>query len=192
MCLAILKPAGAVIPDDALREGWISNPDGGGYGYVNDEGNIVTRKGFFKLREFVQAYKEDAEKFPGSPFLVHFRIATMGTKGPENTHPFALENAIMIHNGTLSGTDAKYNEGKSDTALFAEKFSKDLTFDFVYANKTQLDSSLDYNKVAILYKDKRWLIINERSGVWDGDVWYSNRSYVKSNYHWYNEGFYDD
>lgn len=194
MCLAILKPAGRDIPEEALREGWISNPDGGGYGFVDKEGKPTVRKGFFKLREFMEAYKVDVQENADSPFLVHFRIATMGTKGPENTHPFVIDNGLMIHNGTLSGTGAVYGTGKSDTAMFADRFSKDMTFDFVYANKEELNKNLDYNKLVFLYSDKRWVILNEGLGVWDNDVWYSNRTYLRSNYNaqWYTEGWYYD
>lgn len=180
MCLAILQPAGKVVPQNNIREGWISNPDGGGYGFVDAKGELVIRKGFFKLKEYADSYQQDVNDNKDSPFLLHFRIATMGTKGPENTHPFAIEDGILIHNGTLSGTGAVYNVGKSDTALFAELFSKDLSFNFVHKHKTELNASLDYNKVAILYKDKRWSIINEAIGVWDDNIWYSNRTYITS------------
>lgn len=191
MCLAILKTAGAIIPDDHLKEGWISNPDGGGYGFV-DKGKIVVRKGFPKWKEFAEAYDKDSKQYTETPFLVHFRICTMGTKGVDNTHPFEIEDGILIHNGTISGTGAKYGEGKSDTAIFAETFSKDLSFDFVHANKQDLGRSLDYNKIAILYKDKRFSIINESDGHWLNGVWYSNYGYSKRGYSPYYGGMYGD
>lgn len=177
MCLAILKPAKATLPTAHIRNGWISNPDGGGYGFVRD-GKVVIRKGFSKLKEFEEAYVADSEQYKDSPFLVHFRICTMGTRGEDNTHPFPIDDGILIHNGTITGTKAVYGQGKSDTALFAEQFSKDLTFDFIMKNKTELNSSLTYNKVAILYTDKRYAIINEGDGYWVDDVWYSNKSYA--------------
>lgn len=177
MCLAILKPAAGVVPLDRLRNGWISNPDGGGYGYVHN-GKSVIRKGFDKLKEFTDAYAADAAQFSTSPFLIHFRIRTMGAKDADNTHPFQIENGILIHNGSLNGTGATYGTGKSDTALFAERFSKDLTYDFVHNNRTELSTALGYNKVAILYDDGRYTIINEKDGYWDNDVWYSNKTYT--------------
>lgn len=177
MCLAILKPAGKAIPDEHLRNGWLCNPDGGGYGYVNDEGEMVVRKGFRKLKEFIESYKKDAEKFKESPFLVHFRIRTMGANSDDNTHPFLMEHGMLIHNGTINGTGAVSGVGKSDTALFAETFSKDFTFDFLHCKKSDIEKALNYNKVAVLFKDKRWIILNDDIGRWDNDVWYSNGSY---------------
>lgn len=194
MCLAILKPAGKILPEDHIREGWISNPDGGGYGFVEEPGKIVVRKGFHKLKEFVDSYKADEEKYKDSPFLVHFRICTMGAKDDTNTHPFETEHGILIHNGTLTGTEAKYGAGKSDTALFAESFSKYLTFDFVYNHKKELDSALSHNKIALLYKDRRWIILNEDAGRWVEGIWYSNNGYLSSaSSHWnrYGDGYYE-
>lgn len=36
---------------------------------------------------------------------------------------------------------------------------------------------LDYNKVAILYKDNSYHILNMSKGEWKDDVWYSNPTY---------------
>lgn len=178
MCLAVLKPAKLVLPMDHFRNGWKANPDGGGYGFIDKDGNPVMRKGFMKLKAMEEAYEKDAEENNDSPFVVHFRIRTMGDKDEANTHPFPIENGMLIHNGSITGTAATYGNGKSDTALFAEAFAKDLTYDFVYKHKTELNTSLDWNKIVLLYKDKRYLIINEASGHWDRDIWYSNKTYT--------------
>lgn len=179
MCLAIVKPADATIPPDNFKQGWISNPDGGGYGFIDKNGNTVVRKGFSKLKEMEDAYAVDVKQYADSPFLVHFRICTMGAKDEDNTHPFSIENGLLIHNGTISGTAAVYGSGKSDTALFAESVSKHFTYDFVKQHAQELNDILSYNKVAVLFKDKRYAILNESKGYWDGGVWYSNRGYVR-------------
>lgn len=192
MCIAIVKPAGADIPIAHLSQGWISNPDGGGYGF-NVDGKAVIRKGYRKLKDFLAAYNADVKAHPESNFLVHFRIRSMGDKGAEHTHPYQIENGILIHNGTLTGTGAKWDSGPSDTRIFADRFSKNLSFDLIQNNKEKWNAALtSSNKVAILYDDGRYQIINEGSGVWNGDVWYSNRSFVQWNTNTSHYGMLDE
>lgn len=184
MCLAIFKPAGVELPEPSIRSGWIGNPDGGGYAFVK-EGSIVVRKNFGKLAEFYAAYKKDAEENAGSPFIVHFRIRSMGDRSLDNTHPFEFEHGVLIHNGTLTGTGARSLEGPSDTKLFADKFGKYLTYDNVEKYKKDFEEALDYNKIVLLYPDGRHHILNEDKGETDNKVWYSNSSYRAraGNYH---------
>lgn len=176
MCLAILKPAGVIVPDEHLRNGWIGNPDGAGYGYVKD-GKTVAVKGFGKLSKFMEAYKKDAEANPTSPFIIHFRIRSMGDSSAGNTHPFPIEGGLLIHNGTLSGTGAVYGAGPSDTALFADMFKSNLTFDFVQEHKDELNRICASNKLVMLYDNGTYQIVNDTLGVWVDGVWYSNNSY---------------
>lgn len=176
MCLAIVKPASVNLPVDHIRNGWIANSDGGGYGFVR-EGRAQIRKGFMKLKEFVTAYEKDLEDNPSSPFILHFRIGTDGAIGPENTHPFRIDTGILIHNGMLSGTAARRGTGPSDTALFVDKYKSNLNYDFVVKNKTKWNSALSSNKIAMLYDDGRYAIVNEALGWWVDGVWYSNQSF---------------
>lgn len=176
MCLAIVKPAGKDVPLEHLRQGWVSNPDGAGFGYVKD-GKAVSSKGFMKLKEFLEAYNMTVEAHPESNFLIHFRICSMGTISEDNTHPFHIENGLLIHNGTLTGTTAKYRDGPSDTKLFADMFKQNLSFDFVQKNKAEFDAALVGSKLAMLYDDNTYQIVNEKDGYWVDGVWYSNHSY---------------
>ena len=177
MCLAIFKQANVLIPDEALRSGWVSNPDGAGYAFAS-KGKIITSKGFTTLREFMEEYEKAAQKYKKCPGVVHFRIRSMGDKSKENTHPFPIMDGVMIHNGTLDGTGAIYGTGPSDTSKFADRFGKDLTFDFCEAVKDDWSRELGLsNKLVFLYKDGRHVIINEKAGYWREGVWYSNRTY---------------
>lgn len=188
MCIAIFKPAGVDIPIAHLSQGWICNPDGGGYGF-NVDGKAVIRKGYMKLKDFLASYNADVAAHPESNFLVHFRIRSMGAKGQENTHPYQIEKGILIHNGTLTGTGARGSDGPSDTQLFADRFSKNLDFDLIQNNKEKWNQALSSsNKIAILYDDGRYQILNEGSGVWQDGVWYSNRSFVS--WSGQNNGYY--
>lgn len=176
MCLAIVQPKGTKVPLEFLQQGWIANPNGGGYAFVHD-GKVAIRKGYMKLKDLLAAYSADLQSHPDSPFLIHFRITSLGETSAKFTHPFAIEGGAMIHNGTLSGTGAKNGEGPSDTAIFAERYAKNLTFDLIAKNRPDWDEALKYSKVATLYDDGRYQIINEQDGFWEDGVWYSNRSH---------------
>ena len=177
MCLAIFKPAKVSIPVEHLRDGWIANPDGGGYAFIH-KGKMVTKKGFTKLQEFLKSIEEDFKKHKGSPFVIHFRIRSAGDKSTENMHPFPIAGGVVIHNGTIQGTGAKYADGPSDTKLFAEKFKDNLTFKFTSEHKRELCEALgSWNKLVFLYETGNVVIVNEDKGVWRDDVWYSNYTF---------------
>lgn len=176
MCLAIFKPAKVKIPEERLSNGWISNPDGAGFAYV-DRGKVVVEKGFMNLKDFLAAYKKTTEKFKSSPFLVHFRIRSMGDKTADNTHPFRIKDGVMIHNGGFDGTGAQHQTGPSDTRLFAQRFGDLFTFETLDKHKKDFEEAIGWNKVAILYDDGKHIILNETKGEWVDDVWYSNFSW---------------
>jgi predicted glutamine amidotransferase len=176
MCLAIFKPADAVLPEDSIREGWLGNSDGGGYAFVH-KGKVVTRKGFKTLKDFLASYNIDSKKYKKSPFVVHFRIRSMGDRSAENTHPYPIAGGVLIHNGTLDGTGATYDKGESDTAKFCKMFGDKLTNEWVAAHKKELEQAVTYNKFVLLYDNGDTHIINESAGNWYEGVWYSNFSW---------------
>lgn len=178
MCLAIYKPGKLAIPVEHLRDGWIANPDGGGYAYIH-EGKVVINKGFVKLQEFLKSYESDFKKHKDSPFLIHFRIRSMGDKSEDNTHPFPIDGGAVIHNGSLQGTGAQYQQGPSDTRLFAEKFKSNLSFKFMNEHKGEFGQAVGaYNKLVFLYETGQVVIVNEDRGVWRNDIWYSNHTFT--------------
>ena len=176
MCLAIFKPAKVSIPPGNLDRGWQKNPDGAGFAYVH-KGKIHIVKGLMTLKEFRAAYDAASKKFKDSPFLIHFRVRSQGDKNAENTHPFMYKHGAMIHNGNIDGTGAVFGTGKSDTALFMEKFGDNLDYETLKDNKEDFDKALQWNKLVFLYPDKKHIIVNEKSGNWDNDVWYSTHAY---------------
>ena len=177
MCLAIFKPPGLEVIEARLKGGWQSNPGGAGFGYIKGK-KVHYEKGFMKLQDFLTAYYAAAKKYKKSPFIIHFRIPSMGHSGSENTHPFPFAHGALIHNGTIYGTGAAHGTGPSDTAKFTERYGPKLTFENVQANKRQIDLALGYNKVVILYNDGRHQILNEGEGAWMDGVWYSNRYFL--------------
>lgn len=176
MCLAIVLPAGKDVPREHLVKAWTSNPDGGGFA-VAHKGKVIIRKGFMKMQEFLTEFEKARKKHKEKNFLLHFRIRSQGDRLPENTHPYEYEHGVVIHNGTISGTGAVYGTGKSDTELFIERFGKDLDFETVRMHNKELSEALDYNKLAFLFPDGKFLILNEGKGVWDEGIWYSHGGY---------------
>jgi predicted glutamine amidotransferase len=189
MCIAILCTVGVQLPKDEAYESFKSNRNGAGFAYVDENGKVVAKKGFFEFDKFWDAYDESFKVYGStSPYLVHFRIATAGKLGEKNCHPFILKEGQcgLIHNGILwSGS---MNDELSDTAKFASD-----TADFlVQGDKmtTEMLSSLskivgNSNKIVLLYADRTYKIINENgySAHWNAakTIWYSNRTYENWN-----------
>lgn len=178
MCLAIYKPAGVTIPPEHIKQGWISNSDGGGFAYTDGK-KVKFSKGLMTLKDFEAAYNEAAEKFTESKFVLHFRIRSQGSREESNTHPFPFKHGVAIHNGTINGTGSRFGEGKSDTALFMEKFGDRFSHKLVVTAKTELEEAIGRgNKIVLLYNNGAHIILNENQGFWDGGVWYSTKAYV--------------
>lgn len=177
MCLAIFKPADKDIALSHLKAGWQGNSHGAGFAYVR-KNKVESEKGFMKLQDFLTAYEAAAKKNKKSPFLIHFRITSMGHGGADNTHPHLFQHGALIHNGTIYGTGAQHGVGPSDTAKFAEMYGPKLTYLTVQKHKAELDAALKHNRFALLYNDGRHQIINEDEGVWIDGVWYSNRYFL--------------
>lgn len=176
MCLAIYKPAGVDIPTENLHQGWVKNSDGGGFAYVKGK-RVVVSKGHMMWKDWIEAWDKAIKANPKSPFLAHFRIRSMGDRGPEHTHPYSFKHGVMIHNGSLRGTGAVYGTGPSDTQKFLEAVGDNFTKEATEKHKLNIGNLIGYNKLVFLYPDKSHVIINEIDGVWDQGVWYSNRSY---------------
>lgn len=176
MCLAIYKPSNITIPDDHLTQGFVRNSDGAGFAYIKGK-KIVVSKGHMTSKEFMAAYKDAVAKYKNSPFLIHFRIRSLGERGQDNTHPFEFQHGVLIHNGTITGTGAEYNKGDSDTKRFAEMFGEHMGYDKLSKMKDDFGKCISGSRLVLMYPDKKFLIINEHLGEWEGGAWYSNQSY---------------
>lgn len=173
MCIAIVKKIDGVITDEAIRNSDDANPHGAGYAFVK-EGKVVVKKGFFKVEEFIKAFRED-EKHYGqeTPFILHFRWATCGLTNVANCHPFPTKHGAMMHNGHFYNS----NTNMSDSAEVAEELGEYLSKDNVGTKMKELEDIFNHNKVALLYHDKSFAIINEQLGEWDNNVWYSTTAW---------------
>lgn len=176
MCIAIYKPANEIIPEENLRQCFLSNPDGAGYMF-NEAGKLHMFKGFFNFESFYEHYKENENK----QCVIHFRIKTHGLISQENCHPFIItSNVGFIHNGIIQGYGEK---DKSDTFEFNEVILKPIVKQFGKAAlwkpyiKTLIESKIGYSKLVFLDSRGNYNIYNELKGSWDSGVWYSNNSY---------------
>lgn len=183
----MVAPIGVIIPNDTLWRAWSANRDGGGFAYVDENNNVVIKKGFAAYNDFQKAYIEASSKYSAtSPFLVHMRIRSQGDHGMNNTHPFEITPdegpaGALIHNGTLfapSGEWVGTQEDKlSDTRVFAQRLSKQLAYEDVLAGKDLLGKAIGYSRMAMLYANREVVILNEGGtgpGNWRDGVWFSN------------------
>lgn len=183
MCIAIVTTTGAWVDEPALRSCAYINGDGGGYAYIDmNDGEVKIKKGFFKVEDFIDSYKRTLDEGHGeyNAMLLHFRVATMGAKNTDNCHPFPIKDGALIHNGHLFSSNDPTGKDRSDTRIFTEELFPNFTYERVRDNKDALGGLLRSNKVAMLFKDGNYIILNERYGHWNKDVWYSNHSYTYS------------
>lgn len=185
MCIAIVATPGAYVDEPRLRACASTNRDGGGYAYVDKDSNkVIIKKGFMKIDDFIDSYKQTLDEGHGetNAMLLHFRIATMGGVNRDNCHPFAINNGALIHNGSLFWGDDPSGQDRSDTRIFAEELFPTFTYERVRDHKRMLEQLVSYNKIAMLFDSGNYIILNEGSGTWDEDVWYSNGGYIARDY----------
>jgi hypothetical protein len=107
MCvIAVCAEEGIRPTSDQVRRMWHHNDHGGGVAW-REEGKVIWRKGL-TLEEML----EYAETMP-FPNILHFRIASIGGRRPELTHPFVVadqfeqsleltgesDRGVVFHNG---------------------------------------------------------------------------------------------
>ncbi len=186
MCLAIANPQGLNIPEEHLQNSYDANADGAGFSVV-EKGKVNIYKGYFTFPEFYDAFKY----FEGKPSIVHFRWATHGVRNAFNCHPWGVieQELSMIHNGIIN---VESTEEMSDTGHFVEFVLKPLLVknpDLIYSKgfknllKLAVGSS---NKLCFLDAKEQITIINEKSGLWDCGIWYSNEGYKTKKHIGYN------
>lgn len=194
MCLAIYKPAGAVVPVEHLQNGHDHNDDGCGFCY-SENGKLHIVKGMFSFDEFYKLYKPKEHL----PMLIHFRAGTHGGKNAMNCHPFSMCNGeyALIHNGVIP-IHCSIKE-LSDTGNFAKLVMEPMLKQNVNPTKPAFVFLVEqaigrHNKVCLMNSKGLVMIYNEDEGEYedavdkDGKpmmvtkdeplkVWYSNSGY---------------
>lgn len=186
MCIAALVKPGATVSDDNMRRMFNSNQDGAGIAYVKHVGgklDVVIDKGYFDSEQWIEAFKRAKDlKVKDSPILLHARIATMGRIDKANCHPFRIKDGAMIHNGSLWYSRNGYSMSfeKSDTREFAERCTNNFNYEDMMYDLEALENVIGHNRMAFLFKDCRYIILNEKKGRWENDVWFSNSHFCNS------------
>ena len=202
MCLAIYKPARAVIPVHHLENGYEGNPMGCGFCWP-DGGKVKIVKGMYSFKEFLALYKDIEAR--GTPMLIHFRMATHGGKNEFNCHPFSMANEkfALIHNGVIPIATSKDSSGRemSDTHTFAALVMEPMLHAGINPKKPAFRFLVEQtvgngNKICVMNAEGEVMIYNMSQGDFEDAVdkdghelkingnvvkiWYSNCCYKYS------------
>ena len=185
MCLLTFLPP-AVMPDiTALWHGTQLNNDGHGYALIDGD-HLVVGKGMH-AEQILEEFVLTRHRHPHGPALFHSRLGTHGGCGTDNCHPFPVggdQRTVLAHNGILpAAVRPGRGDRRSDTRIAAEDFVP--AFGPLRLRRTRLRLErwmTPHNKMVILTVDRRFkqqsYILNEKSGLWDGGIWYSNDGYL--------------
>ncbi len=184
MCIAIMNPSTVTLKKKTIRTCWDNNYNGAGMLYINSTTNkLETFKEMTSFDRYYKAYQDIRKAHPKSKVILHFRIATHGIVNEDNCHPFMVsDNLGFVHNGIIQ--QAPHSQLYSDTYMFNESYLKKLPDDFIsnpIINEL-IAEFIGYSKLVFLDADNNHTIINEQDGVWDAGCWFSNRSYMPTNY----------
>jgi hypothetical protein len=178
MCIIIHKPAGIKLERYTYENCWSHHSDGAGF-LVAKNGTLIMKKGFFTLKELLDALAPYAE----DNCVIHFRAGTMGGRNVENCHPFLVNETLgFVHNGTINKIDRKENR-YSDTWHFNELLMKPLvqTYGSIWAHKTVKYLIEEYigmtNKLAFMNNEGIVKIYNEEKGTRELGCWFSNTDF---------------
>lgn len=191
MCIAIFKPAKKHIEKKKLRRSFAANPDGAGFMYISS-GSLIIDKGYFSFCSFYKAYRNAERLYPGSNFVIHFRIGTSGKLNSNNCHPIRIkENLAYVHNGVLSSIHIPKDSKVSDTVLFAQQILSKLPMNWhkknCYRSLVETYAEANHSSFILMSEDSTVLIFNEAKGIWDNDIWYSNKTYQNTTFGFSNK-----
>jgi hypothetical protein len=203
----VYKPPGEVVSLDVLKDCWDGNKDGAGLMFAED-GQLKIAKGFMKWKSFKKYMKKfDDDRFKRVPMAFHFRIATHGSVNPQNCHPFKVHDDLWFaHNGIISSVDVPKDEDISDTEAFARQYLAALHLNLdgglrishlaseKYYGKTPINDLIGKfiggSKLVFMDGSGQVAIVNELQGVWDKEIWFSNRTYKRvKTYSTYKNGY---
>lgn len=188
MCVAIAqRKNAATLTEDELNRGWNTNPDGGGYAFIDRTTNKILIRKFMKKKAFIKAYLRDhAAHGANSPFIVHMRIATHGKVMEDTAHPFRVEaesgEMVFAHNGIIDEVTDYTSETTSDTMAFRDLFLDELPDDWLdnMAIRELVENYIGWSKLVVLTNSDlcadEIYVINESAGDWVKDTWFSNNS----------------
>ncbi len=180
MCILITKPAGVTISRENLLNCYENNGHGAGFvAAVN--GEFVVWK---HPDEKFPVFYDEFLKYQDHPMLIHFRLATHGSKTHENTHPFEVSDEWYgAHNGIIH--QIKAGKDESDTRAFIRKcitpaVIRDSSVMYDDGFLDGLGDMVGHNKLAFINRDGVFRYINKDLGGDDLGCWWSNDGYKTS------------
>lgn len=179
MCIAILNTAN-LIDKNTLKTCWNNNNDGAGLLYP-ERNKVHVFKELKSFKVFYREYVSVRNRLPEANILIHFRISTHGKVNETNCHPFLVNEKLgFIHNGIINSEHLPISPDFSDTYLFNQIILKKLPANFIDSEAvlSLLEKYIGYSKIIFLDSKNNWQILNENSGIWNGENWYSNSSYI--------------
>lgn len=165
-----------------------NNPDGFGFAIRIDD-NIITSRGL-NADKVIDKFFTIKEAYPDSDAMFHARLATHGTINNENCHPFRVANdrrLVLAHNGILP-MQVPIKGNRSDTRIFADDILPAMGIEILdnYSDRLALEDWLGNNKIVIMSTHpalkQNYYILNEKEGMDNDGVWYSNCSYQPYTY----------
>ena len=179
-----------------------SNPHGAGIAWKNKKGTLSYEKAIDAARVLEIIKKEN----PPLPYIIHFRIASIGDVCPKLTHPFPVnkkvhlkttsksENSLLFHNGT-------WREWQESIMPFSgESDFPDGTLEDWSDSRALAYMTYKTNKGFLKFIDEKIAIMEPDGSVkiygnWDKHktIWSSNLNHVKTTtYHGRDHYLYGD
>jgi hypothetical protein len=176
MCILIHHPVGTQFNQEQLLDFFSKNSDG--FGAIVKRGDTVeVIKSIGTLQEIEDLYIQQVAGFEA---IIHFRMKTHGKIDIANCHPYEVVPGVwMAHNGILSTGNYK-DPSMSDTWHYIQDFLKpmlehDVTLIHNEGFQKMVASHIgSSNKFGFMNQDGDVVLINEASGIWHEEVWYSN------------------
>jgi len=163
VCMLILKPAGARIPDGMLEKAKALNPNGYGCAFCNGRGMSLSKNG-------------TPVSVDGLTELWHFRYALSGVEDEDSTQPLvSLGNLFAFaHVGVMKEWSAQ--DVHSDSYNFYHHmgdFLNRCTYNAYYKRFLDAYCNVTQNRMVLLESSGRYWIFGEQNGYWDGGCWLS-------------------
>lgn len=169
MCVIVYKPKNIPYPsEDIISSCWDANSHGAGY-MLSVNNQLIVRKGIMNKSLFMKEYNSLKHN---DSVVFHFRIASHGEVNAKNTHPWKVTDKLaIVHNGIIDFCGR--NNKVSDSKIFASHLSN---FNLCnQSHKIILEQAIGpNNKIVALNNFGTVTILNESSGKWLNDIWYSN------------------
>lgn len=196
MCIAIYNNNNE-LPFEIIRNSFNCNPDGAGLMFVKQGKSGIHTLHTFKSFDLMQLYKnylEALEQAKDGKVVLHFRIGTQGKLSKTNVHPFLnWRNRLgFVHNGVIREFSSWQfraglkNDNYSDTWHFNDRIVSNLPATFMKSVRVQRElerylTNQGWNKMIFMDEQARVAILNAKLGLWEGENWFSNDSYLGRN-----------